>query len=119
MPTGASVSYTHLHTVLPTDTRLLQIEEGKDYIIPAFFKAKFGTNETLFTLMLNYIALYLISFLRDGPWQDPNSSGFPKIARFGENAQLDKLFGVHVGWLIGLVLVVIVYILSLIHIRFV
>ena len=79
-------------------------------IIPAFFKAKFGTNETLFTLMLNYIALYLISFLRDGPWQDPNSSGFPKIARFGENAQLDKLFGVHVGWLIGLVLVVIVYI---------
>ena len=47
--------------------------------------------------MLNYIALYLISFLRDGPWQDPNSSGFPKIARFGENAQLDKLFGVHVG----------------------
>ena len=39
-----------------------------------------------------------------------NSSGFPKIARFGENAQLDKLFGVHVGWLIGLVLVVIVYI---------
>ena len=26
-------------------------------LIPAFFKAKWGTNETLFTLMLNYIAL--------------------------------------------------------------
>lgn len=79
-------------------------------LIPAFFKAKFNTNETLFTLMLNYIALYLISFLRDGPWQDPNSSGFPKIAKFGKAAQLDKIFGVHAGWLIGLVLVVIVYI---------
>ncbi|MDO4468742.1 MAG: ABC transporter permease [Bacillota bacterium] len=79
-------------------------------LIPAFFKAKFNTNETLFTLMLNYIALYLISFLRDGPWQDPNSSGFPKIAKFGKAAQLDKVFGVHAGWLIGLVLVVIVYI---------
>ena len=79
-------------------------------LIPAFFKAKFNTNETLFTLMLNYIALYLISFLRDGPWQDPNSSGFPKIAKFGEAAQLDKIFGVHAGWLIGLILVVIVYI---------
>ncbi len=79
-------------------------------LIPAFFKAKFNTNETLFTLMLNYIALYLISFLRDGPWQDPNSSGFPKIAKFGKAAQLDKIFGVHAGWLIGLILVVIVYI---------
>ena len=79
-------------------------------LIPAFFKAKFDTNETLFTLMLNYVARYLISFLRDGPWKDPNSSGFPKIARFGESAQLDKIFGVHAGWLIGLVLVVIVYV---------
>ena len=50
-------------------------------LIPAFFKARFNTNETLFTLMLNYIALYFIVFLRDGPWADPNSSGYPKIAR--------------------------------------
>ncbi|MEF9915899.1 MAG: ABC transporter permease [Lachnospiraceae bacterium] len=79
-------------------------------IIPAFFKARFNTNETLFTLMLNYIALYTISFLRDGAWQDPQSSGFPKIARFGENAILDKVLGVHMGWIIALVLVVLVYI---------
>lgn len=79
-------------------------------IIPAFFKAKFNTNETLFTLMLNYIALYLISFLRDGPWQDPNSSGFPKIARFGEGATLDKVLGVQMGWIIALVLVVVVFV---------
>ncbi|MGO5052717.1 ABC transporter permease [Lachnospiraceae bacterium LCP25S3_G4] len=79
-------------------------------MLPAFFKAKFNTNETLFTLMLNYIALYMISFLRDGAWQDPQSSGFPKIARFGKNAILDKVFGVHMGWIIALVLVVCVYI---------
>lgn len=79
-------------------------------MIPAFFKARFNTNETLFTLMLNYIALYMISFLRDGPWQDPQSSGFPKIARFGDAAILNKIFGIHMGWLIALILVVIVYI---------
>lgn len=79
-------------------------------LIPAYFKSKFNTNETLFTLMLNYIALHIISFLRDGPWKDPGSSGFPKIARFVANAQIDKLFGVQFGWLIGLMLVVIVYI---------
>ena len=30
--------------------------------IPAFFKAKFNTNETLFTLMMNYIAMGLIVY---------------------------------------------------------
>lgn len=79
-------------------------------LIPAYFKSKFNTNETLFTLMLNYIALHVISFLRDGPWKDPGSSGFPKIARFTANAQLDKVFGVQFGWIVGLVLVVLVFV---------
>lgn len=79
-------------------------------LIPAVFKAKFNTNETLFTLMLNYIALDIIVWLRDGPWADPASGGFPKIARFSQNAQLDKLGGIQIGWLIGLILVVVVFV---------
>ncbi|MGN0447990.1 MAG: ABC transporter permease [Acutalibacteraceae bacterium] len=31
-------------------------------VIPAVFKAKWNTNETLFTLMMNYIAIQLVSF---------------------------------------------------------
>lgn len=31
-------------------------------VIPAFFKAKWNTNESLFTLMMNYIAIQLVSF---------------------------------------------------------
>ncbi len=31
-------------------------------VIPALFKAKWGTNETLFTLMMNYVATFLVSF---------------------------------------------------------
>ncbi len=79
-------------------------------LIPAYFKSKYNTNETLFTLMLNYIALYMITFLRDGPWMDPESSGFPKIARFSANAQIDKVLGVQFGWIIGLILVFIVFV---------
>lgn len=30
--------------------------------IPAIFKAKWGTNETLFTLMMNYVATYLVAY---------------------------------------------------------
>ena len=31
-------------------------------VIPAFFKSQWGTNETLFTLMMNYVAIQLIEF---------------------------------------------------------
>ena len=79
-------------------------------LLPAFFKAKFNTNETLFTLMLNYIALNIIVWLRDGAWADPESGGFPKIARFVKNAQLDKVFGIQIGWIIGLVLTAAVFV---------
>ena len=79
-------------------------------LLPAFFKVKFNTNETLFTLMLNYIALHIVSFLRDGPWMDPKSQGFPKIARFDKNAALDKLFGVQIGWIFALILVILIFI---------
>mgnify|MGYP000152290547 CR=1 FL=1 len=60
--------------------------------------------------MLNYIALYVIDWLTKGAWQDPESKGYPKIARFDLNAWLDSLGGVQIGWLIGLVLVVLVFI---------
>lgn len=79
-------------------------------LIPAVFKAKHNTNETLFTLMLNYIALSCIVFLRDGPWADPESGGFPKIARFAENAQMGTIFGIQSGWVIALVLVIFVFV---------
>lgn len=79
-------------------------------LIPAYFKSRFDTNETLFTLMLNYIALNVIIFLRDGPWADPNSNGFPKIARFQANAQLDKVLGIQAGWIAALLLVIFVFI---------
>ena len=42
-------------------------------IIPAFFKAKFNTNETLFTLMMNYIAMQIISFCIVF-WENPAGS---------------------------------------------
>lgn len=79
-------------------------------LIPAFFKVKFGTNETLFTLMLNYIALYLVSWLQEGPWRDPAANGFPKIASFDKSAVLPKLFGVQIGWVIALILVAVLFV---------
>lgn len=78
--------------------------------IPAFFKVKLGTNETIFTLMLNYIAIKWITYLQFGPWKDPLAQGFPKIATFSDQAVLPKVFGMHIGWVIALILIILVYI---------
>jgi general nucleoside transport system permease protein len=78
--------------------------------IPAIFKAKMGTNETIFTLMLNYIAIKFVMYLQYGPWIDPAAQGFPKIAMFSANAVLPSVLGVHAGWIIALALVAFVYV---------
>ena len=78
--------------------------------IPAMFKAKMGTNETIFTLMMNYIAIKFVTYLQYGPWMDPNAGGFPKIAKFPANAVLPSVFGINIGWIIMLLFVVFVHI---------
>ena len=42
--------------------------------IPAFFKAKWGTNETLFTLMMNYVATQLVAYFVI-LWEVPKGAG--------------------------------------------
>ena len=42
--------------------------------IPAFFKAKYNTNETLFTLMMNYVATQLVAYYCV-VWESPKGSG--------------------------------------------
>lgn len=43
-------------------------------LIPAFFKSRWSTNETLFTLMMNYIAIQIVSFFTY-KWSVPKGSG--------------------------------------------
>ncbi|MEG0847080.1 MAG: ABC transporter permease [Niameybacter sp.] len=95
--------------LLPTMMLLGALGGGLWALIPALLKAKFNTNETIVTLMMNYIALKWIVFLQYGPWKDPAAMGFPKIANFTDNAILPKVFGVHIGWIIALSLVGAIY----------
>ncbi|MGN0413211.1 MAG: ABC transporter permease [Lachnospiraceae bacterium] len=56
--------------------------------IPAFFKAKWNTNETLSTLMMNYIATQLVAFYTV-VWEVPKGSG--KIGIINQDS--------NIGWL--------------------
>ncbi len=71
--------------------------------IPAIFKAKWGTNETLFTLMMNYVATYLVGYMLL-VWT-PNGSSTLGALSYGH---LPKLFGNEYLLLIIAVLVITV-----------
>ena len=53
--------------------------------IPAFFKARWNTNETLFTLMMNYVATQLVAYYCV-VWENPKGSG--QIGIINPNSQL-------------------------------
>ena len=78
-------------------------------MIPAFFKARFGTNETLFTLMLNYIALTLVTALQYDFWKDPAASGMPKIANLPDNALLPTVSGFNLSIFFVVIIVLVMY----------
>lgn len=76
-------------------------------LIAGITKVKFKANETIVTLMLNYIAVKLIVYLEFGPLRDKSAQGFQKIASFSDNARLPDFLGIHMGWIIVLALVVL------------
>ncbi|MBK5243515.1 MAG: ABC transporter permease [Eubacteriaceae bacterium] len=76
-------------------------------LIPAFFKAKYGTNETLFTLMMNYIALTIVTALQYDFWKDPGAKGMPKIANFPANALLPSMSGFNLSIVFAIILVIL------------
>lgn len=77
-----------------------------------FLKARFRVNEIIVTLLMNYIAISIVSYLVYGPWKDPKAFNFPISAKFAEFARLGSLFDtrLHYGFIIALVLVFVMYV---------
>lgn len=66
-------------------------------LVPAIFKAKWNTNETLFTLMMNYVAIQLTSYAV-ARWENPFGSNSVGIINANTKAGwLPALFGMQYG----------------------
>jgi ABC-type uncharacterized transport system permease subunit len=83
-------------------------------VIPALLKVKWQVNEVIATLLLNYVAEFILKFLIFGIWRDPFSYGFPLSKTFAVSAQLPRLFAppsrVHVGLVFALVAACVVWV---------
>lgn len=58
---------------------------------PAMLKVRFGVDEVVTTLLLNFIVILFVSLLLDGPLKDPSGLGWPQSPRVVADATLPKL----------------------------
>lgn len=75
-------------------------------LLPAVFKAYYNTNETLFTLMLNYVAMQILNFFIVF-WENPKGSNTVGIINAAtKKGWFPELFGLNYGWNIIIVAII-------------
>ncbi|MCI6867854.1 MAG: ABC transporter permease [Lachnospiraceae bacterium] len=85
-------------------------------LIPTIFKAKWKTNETLFTLMLNYVAMQIVTFCIVF-WENPKGSNTVGIINQQTRAGwLPKTFGSEYFW--NIVIVAAFTVLMFIYLKY-
>jgi simple sugar transport system permease protein len=82
-------------------------------LVTAVIKVKAHVDEIITTIMLNYIVVYVLSFLLSGPWRDPSSyyqqsSVVAEAARFPAIVPGSRL---HIGFLVGVVAAFVIQVL--------
>jgi simple sugar transport system permease protein len=73
---------------------------------PAFLKVRFGVDEVVTTLLLNFIMLLFVSMLLEGPLKDPLALGWPQSPALVPEARLPRIvpgLRLHWGFVLGLV----------------
>jgi len=81
--------------------------------IAGFLLARFGTNEIIVTVMLNFVILFILSWLLSGPWRSPDTFYF-QTTKMSEATWLPKFFAdsrLHWGFALALLAAVGVYVL--------
>jgi simple sugar transport system permease protein len=76
-----------------------------------WLRARYNLNETIASLLLNYVASLIIDFFVHGPWKDTAGGNWPYTAEFSDNARL-ATFGstrINVGIFLALAAVGLYY----------
>jgi simple sugar transport system permease protein len=75
--------------------------------VAGVLRARGWINETISTLLMNYVAILLVNFVVFGPWKDPEGVNYPQTVPFVQAAILPSFGGsrVHLGLVFALVAV--------------
>lgn len=81
---------------------------------PAYLKTRFGADEVVTTLLLNFVILIFLQMMLEGPLKDPMGLGWPQSEPILDQGLLPKLMPrmrIHSGLIIALVAVAIAHVM--------
>ena len=84
-------------------------------LVPLALRLRFGVDEVVTTLLLNFVVLLFVSMMIEGPMKDPLAFGWPQSVPVVAEAQLPKLLErsrLHVGLLIAVVVAIVVHVVQ-------
>ncbi|MFN3936000.1 MAG: ABC transporter permease [Gemmobacter sp.] len=82
---------------------------------PVVLKTRFGVDEVVTTLLLNFVMLLIVSWLVEGPLKDPRGMGWPKSAPLIREARLPRIVDglrLHWGFALALIAAVLVWVMQ-------
>lgn len=83
-------------------------------VIPVFMRVRFGVDEVVTTLLLNFIVLLFVSLAIEGFLRDPLAFGWPQSVPIPEEGRLPKLVDrsrLHFGLVIAVGFAILVYLI--------
>jgi simple sugar transport system permease protein len=83
-------------------------------LLPGLLRAAKFVNETISTLLLNYVAPQILSYLIFGPWRSADSAAYPESPAFSEAARLPAFFHtrIHAGLPLALACLALYWLLA-------
>ncbi|MBC6714656.1 ABC transporter permease [Aurantimonas sp. DM33-3] len=84
-------------------------------LVPLALRLRFGVDEVVTTLLLNFVVLLFVSMMIEGPMKDPFAFGWPQSVPVVAEAQLPKLLErsrLHVGLLIAVLVAIVVHVVQ-------
>ncbi len=90
------------------------IAGGLGMLGPAVLKTRFGADEVVTSLLLNFIILIFVQMMLEGPLKDPMSLGWPQSEPIIDSATLPKLIAkmrLHAGFLLAIATAIVAYVI--------
>ncbi|PLW78245.1 ABC transporter permease [Cohaesibacter celericrescens] len=81
---------------------------------PALLKTRFGVDEVVTTLLLNFIILLFVSMLLEGPLKDPMALGWPQSEKLEKAARLPRMITgkrLHYGFAMAIASAIITWVI--------
>jgi ABC-type uncharacterized transport system permease subunit len=106
----------HLPPMLMIPTVMLAgfIAGGMMMVIPTVLKQRFGADEVVITLLLNFVVILFVQMLIEGPLKDPLSMGWPQSVPLLAEAKFAKLvprLRMHWGLIAGVAAAIFLWVL--------